>query len=105
MGQGQNMQHKVVLITGGAKRVGAGLARYLHARGWKVLLHYRSSALAAEQLADELNAIRPASVALAQLDLLDTARLPELVTAAVAAFGRLDAEQRLVLFPYADGGV
>jgi pteridine reductase len=91
MGQGQNMQHKVVLITGGAKRVGAGLARYLHARGWKVLLHYRSSALAAEQLADELNAIRPASVALAQLDLLDTARLPELVTAAVAAFGRLDA--------------
>ncbi|NHQ87201.1 pteridine reductase [Iodobacter sp. HSC-16F04] len=85
------MQHKVVLITGGAKRVGAGLARYLHACGWNVLLHYRSSAMAAKQLADELNDTRPASVALVQLDLLDTTRLPELVSASISAFGRLDA--------------
>ncbi|MGL4603707.1 MAG: pteridine reductase [Iodobacter sp.] len=85
------MQQKVVLITGGAKRVGAGLARYLHARGWRVLLHYRLSVTEAQQLADELNAVRPGSVALAQLDLLDTGRLPELVAAAIAAFGRLDA--------------
>ncbi|WP_051279248.1 pteridine reductase [Chitinilyticum aquatile] len=81
----------VVLITGGAKRVGAGIARYLHARGWRIVLHYRSAAAAAAELASELNAIRPASVQIVQLDLLDTPRLPDLVSASLAAFGRLDA--------------
>lgn len=85
------MDNKVVLITGGAKRVGAGIARYLHARGWRVLLHYRASAEQAQALADELNAIRADSVALYQLDLLQTERLPELVNAALSHFGRLDA--------------
>ena len=85
------MQAKVVLITGGAKRVGAALVRYLHARGWNIVLHYRASQVDAQALADELNAQRAASVVLQQLDLLDTERLPELVAASIAAFGRLDA--------------
>ncbi|WP_373974278.1 pteridine reductase [Chitinibacter sp. SCUT-21] len=83
--------NKVVLITGGAKRVGAGIARYLHARGWRVLLHYRASSAEAQALADELNALRADSVAIYQLDLLQIERLPELVAAAIAQFGRLDA--------------
>ncbi|WP_432723666.1 pteridine reductase [Jeongeupia wiesaeckerbachi] len=86
------MNHdKVVLITGAARRVGAGLARDLHARGWRVVIHYRSNGDAASALALALNAIRPASATTVQLDLLDTARLPELVAAALTAFGRLDA--------------
>lgn len=83
--------NKVALITGGARRIGAGTVRELHARGWNILLHYRSSAQDAEALAAELNAMRPASVALFQLDLTEIARLPELVAAAIRAFGRLDA--------------
>lgn len=82
---------KVALITGGARRVGAGTVRELHAHGWNILLHYRSSAADAEALAAELNAVRPASVALFSLDLTETARLPELVQAALKRFGRLDA--------------
>lgn len=85
------MHQKVALVTGGARRVGAGTIRALHARGWRILLHYRSSAADAQGLAEELNAVRPGSVALCQLDLLQTARLPELVDAALAQFGRLDA--------------
>lgn len=82
---------KVALVTGGARRVGAGTVRALHQAGWRILLHYRHSAADAQKLADELNARRPDSVALHSLDLLQTARLPELVEAAVAHFGRLDA--------------
>ncbi|GHD66556.1 pteridine reductase [Jeongeupia chitinilytica] len=80
-----------MLITGAARRVGAGLVRYLHARGWRVVIHYRSNAAAATALATELNAARDGSALPVQLDLLDVARLPELVAAALTAFGRLDA--------------
>lgn len=85
------MQEKVALVTGGARRVGAGIVRELHAHGWRILLHYRHSAEEAQALADELNQQRADSVALYQLDMLQTARLPELVAEAIARFGRLDA--------------
>ncbi len=84
------MQGKVVLITGGAKRVGAAIARLLHAAGANLMIHYRSSALEARALQDELNAVRADSVALIQADLLDVAVLPSLVTQTVAIFGGLD---------------
>ena len=84
------MQGKVVLITGGAKRVGAASARLLHAAGAKLMIHYRSSATEARALQDELNAIRADSVALIQADLHDTGGLPSLVHQTVATFGGLD---------------
>ena len=84
------MQGKVVLITGGAKRVGAATCRRLHEAGASLMIHYRSSAVEAQALCDDFNHIRPGSAALVQGDLHDTARLPELVAAAVRQFGRLD---------------
>jgi pteridine reductase len=81
---------KAALVTGAARRVGASIARALHAAGADVLLHYRSSADDAAALAAELNAVRPRSAALAECDLLEIARLPELVEAATRAFGGLD---------------
>ena len=84
------MQGKVVLITGGAKRVGAASARLLHAAGANLMIHYRSSATEARALQDELNAVRPDSVALIQADLLDTGGLPSLVHQTVVTFGGLD---------------
>lgn len=84
------MQGKVVLITGGAKRVGAAICRRLHDAGASLMIHYRSSAAEAESLRDELNRKRPGSAALVQADLHDIERLPQLVAAAVGQFGRLD---------------
>ena len=84
------MQGKVVLITGGAKRVGAATARLLHAAGANLMIHYRSSAHEARALQDELNAVRADSVALIQADLLDVAILPSLVSQTVTIFGGLD---------------
>jgi pteridine reductase len=82
---------KVVLITGGAKRVGADICRKLHAAGASLMLHYRASAGEARLLQAELNHARASSVALIQADLLDLAKLPALVEQTVASFGRLDA--------------
>jgi pteridine reductase len=82
---------KVVLITGGAKRVGAGICRRLHAAGASLMLHYRASAGEARLLQAELNHVRANSVALIQADLLDVAKLPSIVEQTLATFGRLDA--------------
>jgi pteridine reductase len=84
------MQNRVVLITGGARRVGAAISRLLHAGGANLLVHYRSSAVEARALQAELNAIRPDSVALVQANLLNIAHLPTLVNETVQRFGRLD---------------
>ena len=84
------MEDKVVLITGGARRVGAVTCRMLHAAGASLMLHYRSSADEARALQAELNAVRPDSVALVQAELLNIALLPSMVTETVNRFGRLD---------------
>jgi len=81
----------VALITGGGRRVGAVIARSLHAAGYDLVLHYRHSADAAEALAAELEQQREGSVQLAHAELAALDMLPELVTAAIARFGRLDA--------------
>ncbi len=85
------MQGKVILITGGAKRVGAAICRKLHAYGANLVIHYRASLAAAQALQVELNQKRPDSVVLIQADLLDTPLLPDLIDKAAARFGRLDA--------------
>ena len=81
---------KTALVTGAARRVGATVARALHAAGANVALHYRSSAEDAAALERELNAARAHSAKLCQADLLDTAHLPALVAEAREAFGGLD---------------
>jgi pteridine reductase len=84
------LQGKTALVTGAARRVGAVIARTLHAAGANLVLHYRSSADDATALAQELNGLRPASAALAECDLLEIASLPALVDTAVKEFGGLD---------------
>jgi pteridine reductase len=86
----QTLEGKSVLITGAARRVGAAIVRSLHGAGARIAIHHRGSGAEADALAAELNAARPGSAILLQADLLDTAKLPGLVDATLAAFGRLD---------------
>lgn len=81
----------VVLVTGAARRVGAAIARELHAAGAYVVLHYRASAADAEQLAAQLNTVRAGSAACLPADLAVAGAPAALVAAAIARFGRLDA--------------
>ncbi|MBF0255436.1 MAG: pteridine reductase [Gammaproteobacteria bacterium] len=85
-----DLNQKTALITGGAQRIGAAIARLLHAEGMNLLLHYRRSASEAEGLAAELNDLRPGSVGLAQADLCQVSQLAPLVEQARLQFGRLD---------------
>lgn len=81
----------VVLVTGGAKRVGAAIVKRLHQEGWRVAIHYRASADAAHALAATLNAARANSAITVQADLLQTATLSALLEQVIAGHGRLDA--------------
>jgi len=85
-----SLEGQVILITGGARRLGAEITRTLHAAGARVLIHYRSSAAAAAALADECNRSRPRSAAIHAADLSSAAAPDILVAAALEEFGRLD---------------
>jgi pteridine reductase len=79
------MQDRAVLVTGAARRIGAAIARQLHASGARVALHYHRSRAEADALAAELNAARSASCTLVQGDLLDVASLARIVAHAGAS--------------------
>lgn len=81
----------VALITGAGKRVGAVIARTLHAAGYDLALHCRHSVAAAESLAAELEDARADSTLVLQAELGDPHALPALVDATLARFARLDA--------------
>jgi pteridine reductase len=85
-----SLDDRVILVTGGARRVGAEIARTLHAAGARILVHYRSSAAAAATLGEELNAARAGSAALVAADLLQDEAPERLIAAALTKFGRLD---------------
>jgi pteridine reductase len=81
----------VVLITGACRRVGAVIARTLHAAGYDLALHYRRSVDDARTLADELEQQRSGSTLLLQAELADIPALPALIEQLLAHYGRLDA--------------
>jgi len=81
---------KIVLITGAAARIGATTARFLHAAGSDIILHYRNSKDRAQALAEELNQARADSAYTLRADLADMAALEQLATQAVALRGCLD---------------
>lgn len=81
---------KVALVTGGARRVGAEIARTLHAAGMNVVLHYNASEEDALQLCDQLNHLREKSAVIARAALHEPESDKMLVDQATAAWGRLD---------------
>lgn len=85
------VKNKVILVTGGAKRVGAAICCKLHAQGAKLMVHYRSSQNDAQMLRQALEQTRPDSIGLIQADLLDIERLSDLIEETIRRFGKLDA--------------
>ena len=80
----------VVLVTGGARRVGHAIVRQLHAAGCTMAIHYRRSADEAEGLARELNGERADSAATFAASLENDDAPLALVSAVLDTFGRLD---------------
>lgn len=85
-----SLESKVALVTGAAKRVGAAIARRLHAAGASVVIHYRGSQAEAAALEKELNAARAGSALRVRGDLLAPVAPQALVGAALQRYARLD---------------
>src|ERR1700690_2986975 len=85
----QRLAGRTALVTGGARRVGAGIVRALHGAGANVVIHCHRSLSAARALAAELESTRPDSTAVIVRDLLDTAALPGLIGEASDCFAAL----------------
>ena len=84
------INRKTVLITGGAKRIGAETSRTLHAAGMNIVIHYRSSQQEADELCYELNQQREHSAAVIQGDLDDDHVYSRLIEDTVEIWGHLD---------------
>lgn len=84
------MSSAVVLVTGGARRIGRAIALDLAAAGWSVAFSYRHSALEAQDTLMELRRNKVQAEAL-HADLSDEVSCRALVPEVVKRFGRIDA--------------
>lgn len=80
----------VALITGGAKRIGAAIARRLHAGGYNVIVHCHRSVDEAKRLCDELNDQRPDSAQTFSQDLVTDLNPAEFIAGSLVFWQRLD---------------
>jgi pteridine reductase len=103
----EGLQGKTALITGGARRVGAAIARRLHAAGANVVLHYRGAEAEATKLEAEFNAARAKSALRVKAELLAPIAPRALVSAALERFGGLDVlvNNASSFFPVAVGAI
>ena len=88
-----NASAPVMLVTGGAKRIGAAIVRAAHEQGYRVIIHCHHSKQEANALADALNQSRPDSVViiLADLAVVNNNETLQLFTSNIMrAFGQLD---------------
>lgn len=84
------MARPVVLVTGGARRIGRVIALNLAAAGWSVAVTYRHSLEEAQDTLRELRRSEGQAEAL-YVDLSDEAGCRALVPEVVSQFGRIDA--------------
>jgi 3-oxoacyl-[acyl-carrier protein] reductase/pteridine reductase len=84
-----DVRGKTALITGGAHRVGGAMSRALAAAGANVVINYRSSADAAEAMAEEVRALGIGALPF-QADVTDAARVQVMVDTATERFGSVD---------------
>ena len=82
--------NKWVLITGGAKRIGARIARTLHAQDMNLVIHFNTSSDDANELCSELNSIRNDSAIAIGANLTNQDEVESLINKVIERTGQLD---------------
>lgn len=81
---------KTVLVTGGARRIGAAIVKRFHSAGFRVVVHCHESLNDARELAEQLNAQRVNSAFVVQKNLIHEKAIQELMDETLQFTGRLD---------------
>ena len=82
--------NKVALITGGARRIGAETANYLHSKGINIVITYSKSSVAANALKKELNFKRKDSCHIYKAKFNSNINYKKITSDIIRLFGRLD---------------
>ncbi len=83
------IQDRVILITGGARRIGRAIALSLAERGARIAFSYRSSAADARQMLASLRRAETDALAV-RADLSRAADVKRMIERVLRRFGRLD---------------
>ena len=81
---------RTVFITGGARRIGMAVAKYLHASGYNIIITYNKSSQEANALSKTLNNIRKDSFAAINANFSSKKTCEVAYKKALKIFGRVD---------------
>src|SRR5262249_118080 len=85
----KNLQHKVAIVTGASKGIGASIARHLADEGAAVVVNYASSRAEADRVVAEITRNGGRAIAV-QANVAKQADVDRLFAETTKAFGRLD---------------
>ncbi len=90
MNHNNKQANRVALVTGAARRIGAGIVTHLHEAEFKVIIHCHHSHREAHELAEKLNQQRENSALVCQAELNQKQEVVELMAKTLQWAGRLD---------------
>lgn len=90
MNQVNKYHAPVALVTGASRRIGASIAKHLHAAGFRVVIHCHQSFAAAQALTEEMNQSRANSAKVLTADLCRPDSARQLIADTYDWAGRID---------------
>lgn len=85
-----NIKDKVIIVTGGARRVGRTICLFLAERGGKIVINYNKSEKHAKKLLNDLNRINHRSAIAVKADVSNSDEVQNMVESTIAHFKTID---------------
>jgi pteridine reductase len=84
------IKDKVIIVTGGARRVGRTICLFLAKRGAKIVINYNKSEKHAKKLSNDLNRINHRSAIAVKADVSNSDEVQNMVESTIAHFKTID---------------